>query len=57
MPVYGYTYGFSLLMAIVSPWAENGNLTIYLDNEDTALDVVRRFQLVSLFPSVIHTTD
>jgi hypothetical protein len=46
MPVYGYTYGFGQLMAIVSPWAENGNLTTYLQREHD-LTVVRRFRLVS----------
>ncbi|KAG1735013.1 kinase-like domain-containing protein, partial [Suillus lakei] len=28
LPVYGYTYGFGPFIAIVSPWAENGNLTL-----------------------------
>jgi hypothetical protein len=37
-------------MAIVSPWAENGNLTAYMGREDTAtLPVVRRFQIVCSF--------
>jgi hypothetical protein len=37
-------------MAIVSPWAENGNLTTYMGREDTAtLPVVRRFQIVCSF--------
>jgi hypothetical protein len=35
-------------MAIVSPWAENGNLTTYLEHEGKNLSVVRRFQIVSL---------
>jgi len=48
LPVYGYTFGFGPLMAIVSPWAENGNLTAYLEHEDAAiLTLVRRFQIVS----------
>ncbi|KAJ8587642.1 hypothetical protein M405DRAFT_292723 [Rhizopogon salebrosus TDB-379] len=34
-------------MAIVSPWVENGNLTAYMEREDTAtLTVVRRFQIL-----------
>jgi serine/threonine protein kinase len=45
--VYGYTYGFGLLVSIVSAWVGNGNLTTYLEHEGTALNVVRRFQLVS----------
>jgi serine/threonine protein kinase len=51
LSVYGYTYGFGLFMAIVSPWAENGNLTTYLERENACLTVARRFQIVSL---VIH---
>ncbi|KAG1870954.1 kinase-like domain-containing protein, partial [Suillus tomentosus] len=43
--VYGYTNGFGLFPAIVSPWAENGNLTVYLEREGAALTLVRRFQL------------
>jgi hypothetical protein len=48
LPVFGYTYGFGLLMAIVHPWAENGNLTTFLEREDSALKIVRRFRIVSL---------
>ncbi|KAG2070803.1 kinase-like protein [Suillus decipiens] len=33
-------------MAIVSPWAENGNLTSYLEREGAVLTLVRRFQLL-----------
>ncbi|KAJ8588694.1 kinase-like protein [Rhizopogon salebrosus TDB-379] len=44
LPVYGYTYGFGRLMAIVSPWAENGNLGTYLQRE--TLTVVSRFRLL-----------
>jgi serine/threonine protein kinase len=47
LPVYGYTSGFGPFMAIVSPWAENGNLTTYLEREDANLAVVRRLQIVS----------
>ncbi|KAG2141990.1 kinase-like domain-containing protein [Suillus cothurnatus] len=48
LSVYGYTYGFGLFMAIVSPWADNGNLTAYLEREHAHLTTVRRFQIVSL---------
>ena len=48
IPVFGYTYGFGLLMAIVHPWAENGNLTMFLEREHSALRIVRRFKIVSL---------
>jgi len=35
-------------MAMVYPWAENGNLTSFLDREGSRLNVVRRFKIVSL---------
>jgi serine/threonine protein kinase len=46
LPVFGYTYGFGPFIAIVSLWAENGNLTIYLKREGANLTLVRRFQLL-----------
>ncbi|KAG0703877.1 kinase-like protein [Suillus ampliporus] len=46
LPVYGYTSGFGPFIAIVSPWAENGNLTAYLNNEGAALTLIRRFQML-----------
>ncbi|KAG1896439.1 kinase-like domain-containing protein, partial [Suillus fuscotomentosus] len=59
LSVYGYTYGFGPFIAIVSPWAENDNLSDYLELEGAALTLVRRFQIVMiLFPvhanSVVH---
>ncbi|KAG2035022.1 kinase-like domain-containing protein [Suillus americanus] len=47
LPVYGYTYGFGPFMAIVSPWAENGNLSNYLELNGVALTLARRFRLLS----------
>ena len=47
--VHGYTSGFGPFIAIVNPWAENGNLSTYLEREDTSLTVVRRFQIVNLW--------
>ena len=44
--VYGYTHDFGIFPAIVSHWAENGNLTTYLKREDATLTLVRRFQIV-----------
>jgi serine/threonine protein kinase len=41
LPVYGYTYGFGPFLAIVSPWAENGNLSDYLELEGAALTLVK----------------
>ncbi|KAG1873589.1 kinase-like domain-containing protein [Suillus subalutaceus] len=46
LSVYGYTYGFGPFLAIVSPWAENGNLSDYLELEGAALGFVRRFQIL-----------
>ncbi|KAG1794074.1 kinase-like domain-containing protein [Suillus subaureus] len=46
LSVYGYTYGFGPFLAIVSPWAENGNLSDYLELKGEALTIVRRFQLL-----------
>ncbi|KAG1738012.1 hypothetical protein EDB19DRAFT_1909457 [Suillus lakei] len=46
LSVYGYTYGFGLLMAMVIPWAENGNLTTYLEQEDSRLATARRYQIL-----------
>ncbi|KAG2753698.1 kinase-like protein, partial [Suillus brevipes Sb2] len=54
LSVYGYTYGFGLFMAIVSPWAENGNLTTYLEREDAHLTMVRRFQIIHNYSLTVH---
>jgi hypothetical protein len=51
LPICGYTRGFGLLIAIVSPWAENGNLTVYLERSGAALTFVKRFQMAFL---VLH---
>ncbi|KAG2156409.1 kinase-like domain-containing protein [Suillus clintonianus] len=47
LPVYGYTTGFGPFMAIVSLWAENGNLTTYLKCQGKALAVVERFRILN----------
>jgi serine/threonine protein kinase len=46
LPVYGWTSGFGPFIAIVSPWAENGNLMTYMERSGATLTIVRRFQLV-----------
>ncbi|KAG2116788.1 kinase-like protein [Suillus clintonianus] len=46
LPIYGYTYGFGPFIALVSPWAENGNLSSYLEREFANLTLVRRFQIL-----------
>ncbi|KAG1763577.1 kinase-like protein, partial [Suillus placidus] len=48
LPVYGYTDGFGPFIAIVSPWAEKGNLTAYLERDGVALTLVRRFQMANI---------
>ncbi|KAG2101831.1 uncharacterized protein F5147DRAFT_655156 [Suillus discolor] len=47
---------FGPFPAIVSPWAENGNLTVYLKRQGGALTVVRRFQLdyPNYYQSITH---
>ncbi|KAG1867760.1 kinase-like domain-containing protein [Suillus subluteus] len=54
LSVYGYTYGFGLFMAIVSPWAENGNLTAYLERDDTCLTMVRQLQILRDITEGLH---
>ncbi|OAX41300.1 kinase-like protein [Rhizopogon vinicolor AM-OR11-026] len=44
--VHGYTSGFGPFIAIVSSWADNGNLTTYLKREGTSLTIVKRFQIL-----------
>ncbi|KAG1891989.1 kinase-like domain-containing protein [Suillus subluteus] len=44
--IYGYTYGLGPFLAIVSPWAKNGDLSKYLKRKGTALTLVRRFQIL-----------
>ncbi|KAG0703870.1 kinase-like domain-containing protein, partial [Suillus ampliporus] len=46
LPVYGYTSGFGPFLALVSPWAENGNLTTYLERDGATLTLVRQFQIL-----------
>ncbi|KAJ8589062.1 kinase-like protein [Rhizopogon salebrosus TDB-379] len=46
LPVYGWTSGFGPFIAIVSPWAENGNLMTYMEHSGATLTVVRRFQIL-----------
>jgi serine/threonine protein kinase len=47
LPVYGYTYNFGPFPAIVSPWAENGNLTDYLKLKGTGLNLLERFHILT----------
>ncbi|KAG2073651.1 kinase-like protein [Suillus decipiens] len=46
LPVHGYTTGFGPFIAIVSPWAESGNLTTYLKREHADLILLRRFEIL-----------
>ncbi|KAJ8582914.1 kinase-like protein, partial [Rhizopogon salebrosus TDB-379] len=55
LPVYGYTFGFGPVMAIVSPWAENGNLTAYIGRISfNACDLGHNFPLAIHDNNVIH---
>ncbi|OAX37488.1 kinase-like protein [Rhizopogon vinicolor AM-OR11-026] len=54
LPVYGYTYGFGMFVAMVSPWAEKGNLTVYLELENEALTTVRRFEILRDISAGLH---
>jgi hypothetical protein len=47
LPVHGYTTDFGPLIAIVSPWAGNGNLNVYLEKEGN-LPVIKQFEIVSV---------
>ena len=55
LPVYGYTHGFGLLIAIVCPWVENGNLTNYLEHNDATLTHMSRFQIVTILLYCVST--
>jgi hypothetical protein len=46
LPLYGYTYGFGPFPALVSPWAENGTLEVYVERQK--LTMVDKFNIVSL---------
>ncbi|KAG1791900.1 kinase-like domain-containing protein [Suillus plorans] len=46
VPIYGYTYGFGPFPAIVSRWAERGNLSDYLKREGAALTLLRKFRIL-----------
>ncbi|KAG1814980.1 hypothetical protein EV424DRAFT_1121774 [Suillus variegatus] len=46
VPIYGYTYGFGPFPAIVSRWAEEGNLSDYLKREGVALTLLRKFRIL-----------
>ncbi|KAG2030105.1 kinase-like domain-containing protein [Suillus americanus] len=46
LPVYGYSLGFGPLVAIVTPWAENGSLAHYLEHNGETLSTRARFHIV-----------
>lgn len=43
LPVYGYSLGFGPLVAIVTPWADNGSLARYLKQHGDTLSTRARF--------------
>jgi hypothetical protein len=48
LPLYGYTYDFGPLPALVSPWVGSGNLTVYVERERNKLTMVDKFDIVCL---------
>ncbi|KAG1735061.1 kinase-like domain-containing protein [Suillus lakei] len=54
LPVFGYTSGFGPFIAIVSPLAENGNLTAYLEREGVTVTPVRRLQMLRDIIAGLH---
>jgi len=54
LSLHGFTSGFGPFLAIVSPWADKGNLTNYLEHEDASLSVVRRFRLLRDITAGLH---
>ncbi|KAG0692935.1 kinase-like domain-containing protein [Suillus ampliporus] len=46
LPVYGYSQGFGPLIAIVTPWAENGSLSSFLAHHGATLACLTRFHLL-----------
>jgi serine/threonine protein kinase len=56
LPLYGTITDFGLSTAMVCPWAENGNLTKYLELQGKRILVPERFRLVSrlLLLSLYH---
>ncbi|KAJ8596863.1 kinase-like protein [Rhizopogon salebrosus TDB-379] len=47
LPVYGITYGFGPVPAIVSPWMHNGSLSVYLDKHHSDITVTQKFALLA----------
>ncbi|KAG2030107.1 kinase-like domain-containing protein [Suillus americanus] len=46
LPIYGYSLGFGLLIAIVTPWVENGSLAHYLEHNGETLSTRARFHIL-----------
>jgi len=46
LPVWGITYGFGPVPAIVSPWMHNGSLSTYLDKHHNDITVTQKFDLL-----------
>jgi len=47
LPLYGITYGFGPVPAIVSPWMDNGSLSTYLDKHYDDLTETHKFALLA----------
>lgn len=53
LPLYGVALGFGPFTAMVSPWAKNGSLTMYLESHRDLL-IPDRFKLLSDIASGLH---
>ncbi|KAG1884586.1 kinase-like protein [Suillus subluteus] len=47
LTLYGITYGFGPVPAIVSPWMSNGSLSTYLDRNYDSLSMAQKFGLLA----------
>jgi serine/threonine protein kinase len=47
LPLFGITYGFGPVPAIVSPWMPNGSLSTYLDKNYNTLSAAHKFNLLA----------
>ena len=53
LPLFGTTWGFGPLPAIVCPWLDNGTLTSYLERRGAELEIRRILSLVCMTTSIM----
>jgi len=54
LPLLGTTRGFGLLPAIVSPWMQNGSLTMLLERDFHELTLIRKLQILKDVASALQ---